>query len=125
MVLGPENRERSHLLSMFRHLELLGIHKVNLREPYGQPHIGSPLDSWAELGRIQFGMPVYWVGAVEVTYWDVHFVEVESVNLYANGIVSVDYPITRGHDPIYGTVQGQEHFTKSGRVHEQWLQKKP
>lgn len=70
----------------------------------------------------QFGMPVYFLNrGLKVVYWDVHYVEVESVNLYANGVVSEDYPVTRGHDPVAGKVEDQSHFTKSGRVHEQWL----
>ena len=50
---------------------------------------------------------------------DVHYVEVESVNLYANGRVSITYPITKGYDPS-GVVFPQFTFP-GGRVHEQWL----
>lgn len=49
-----------------------------------------------------------------------HYTEVESVNLYANGRISHDYPITRGCSPD-GVVMGQEHFRHSGRQHPQWL----
>jgi len=94
-----------------------GIKKVNLREPYGQPHIGSPLSNPISE---RLGMPVYnWKG-MDVTYWDVHYVEVESVNLYANGTVSETYPITKGHAPT-GEVKSQENFLKSGRQQKQWL----
>lgn len=61
---------------------------------------------------------------MEIAYWDVHYVEVESVNLYANGVVSEDYPVTRGHDPIYGNVKDQGNYLKSGRQQEQWLSAK-
>jgi len=36
-------------------------------------------------------MPRYDYKGVDVTYWDVHYVRVESVILYANGNVSLDY----------------------------------
>jgi hypothetical protein len=51
---------------------------------------------------------------------DVHYVEVESVNLYANGQVSITYPITKGYDPS-GEVLPQYRFP-GGRIHEQWLE---
>ncbi len=101
------------------YLESLGIERVNLREPYGQPHIGNPLGVYAS-NKSVFGMPCYnWLG-MEITYWDVHYCEVESVNLYADGTVSIDYPITRGHSPT-GTVKDQSNF-KGGRIQEQWIQ---
>lgn len=56
-----------------------------------------------------------------VTYWDVHYVEVESVNLYANGLVSETYPVTAGHHPT-GFVLDQSHFGV-GRQSEQWKKK--
>jgi hypothetical protein len=94
-----------------------GIKTVNLREPYGQPHLGSPLKN--PTGS-RLGMPRYdWKG-MDVTYWDVHYVEVESVNLYANGIVSETYPITKGHAPN-GEVIAQQNWTRSGRQRPQWL----
>lgn len=65
------------------------------------------------------GMPSYNYRGMSVTYWDVHYVEVESVNLYANGSVSITYPITKGYDPS-GLVLDQSHFP-GGRIHEQWL----
>lgn len=101
-------------------LERLGVRRINLREPYGQPHIGDPLRGIAVRDGGVLGMPSYKWGRARVTYWDVHYCEVESVNLYANGRVSEDYPITRGHDER-GTVLDQSHFTQSGRVRPQWV----
>jgi hypothetical protein len=123
IVLGPENVAKEDFLRTIAKLEGGGLDKVNLREPYGQPHVG---DVMARCGfkpvREIYGMPVYRPFDIcEVVYWDVHFVEVESVNLYANGHVSETYPITKGHDPVTGDVRGQENFVTSGRVHEQWL----
>lgn len=110
------------LIRTLWHLERLGIKRVNLREPYGQPHIGDPLQA---LGYIptgeHLGMPFHNLGRTQVTYWDVHYVEVESVNLYANGNVSETYPITKGYDSDKGEVKGQEKFITSGRVFEQWV----
>jgi len=119
VVLGPENVEKDifHTLDC---CSFLGIRRVNLREPYGQPHIGDPLEkSGALFLRKTLGMPTYSWGFTEVTYWDVHYVEVESVNLYANGRVSITYPITKGYDPS-GEVLPQFRFP-GGRIHEQWL----
>lgn len=116
IVLGPENR--FDILQTLDKLTRFGVRRVNLREPYGQPHIGNPLDG---LHPIKFskGMPTYRWNNLEVTYWDVHYCEVESVNLYANGRVSIDYPITLGHDPS-GTVKDQTNFP-GGRIQMQWL----
>lgn len=125
IVLGPENttKPEGQEADIFRTLEMcsaLGIRRVNLREPYGQPHIGDPLEEKnLSVVRRTLGMPTYHWGFSEVTYWDVHYVEVESVNLYANGRVSITYPITKGHDPS-GTVFPQIVFP-GGRIQEQWL----
>jgi hypothetical protein len=103
-----------------------GFKRVNLREPYGQPHIGDPLAAmgWDADGEI-FGMPQYVVGSdTVVTYWDVHYVEVESVNLYANGNVSETYPVSEGHDPTVGKVLDQSNFKNSGRQSDQWQTKR-
>lgn len=123
VVLGPENAG-DHLEAFLVELDRIGVKKVNLREPYGQPHVGNPLARERESRHVsgrRFGMPVYLFGNMEIMYWDVHYVEVESVNLYANGRISVDYPITRGHDEQTGKVLDQGNFKKSGRQQEQWL----
>jgi hypothetical protein len=118
ILLGPENR-RVDLYWTVDCLADLGFETINLREPYGQPHVGNPFgtEDSIYIGEL-YGMPQYAWGETTVTYWDVHWVEVESVNLYANGRVSVDYPITRGHSPD-GEVWSQDHFP-GGRVQEQW-----
>lgn len=97
----------------------LGVKRVNLREPYGQPHVGDPMAKYGltPIGNV-LGMPEYTYYGMKVLYWDVHYVGVESVNLYAQGRISIDYPITRGHDET-GTVLDQSHFT-SGRHQQQW-----
>lgn len=101
-----------------RGLVAAGIKRINLREPYGQPHAGNPYRRPPDMQRL--GMPIYIVGGAEVCYWDVHHVEVESVNLYASGRVSETYPITRGHDDT-GEVHDQSYFPQ-GRQREQWVQ---
>ena len=118
IVLGPENKHR--ITEEVAAMAKAGVKKINIREPYGQPHVGNPLDYLAPSGE-RFGGPVYFIHGVEVMYWDVHYTEVESINLYANGHVSTTYPVTRGHDFDKGSVNGQEAFFKSGRVREQWL----
>jgi hypothetical protein len=68
-------------------------------------------------------MPTYRWKDMLVTYWDVHYCEVESVNLYANGRVSLTYPITKGHD-YRGKVIPQEQWgAEHGRHVEQWVGK--
>lgn len=117
VVLCPETVESGDIYRTLNKLDDMGVRTVNLREPYGQPHIGSPLRTQA---GTRLGMPRYVWGRMDVTYWDVHYVEVESVNLYANGIVSETYPVTKGHAPT-GIVRGQENFPTSGRQQPQWL----
>lgn len=124
IVLCPEilYRDSRDLIETLNVLSDAGVETVNLREPYGQPHIGDPAKSIGLLqSGLRHGMPCYRILDMDVTYWDVHYVEVESVNLYANGIISETYPITKGHDPVAGKVEDQGHFTKSGRVRPQWL----
>lgn len=122
VVLGPENVRTGDVFKTLTLLSELGIEKVNIREPYGQPHVGNPLESFQPASSV-YGMPIYnWLGT-EVTYWDVHYVEVESVNLYANGEVSILYPVSKGHCPETGKVLGQENFNNSGRLVKQWQYK--
>jgi len=118
IVLGPENLEDlSNTLKKLSTVE--GLYRVNLREPYGQSRIGNPFGTKAP-DYLTMGMPTYIIDNLDVTYWDVHYVEVESVNLYANGHVSKTYPITLGHDPINGKVLDQSNFGR-GRHQKQWL----
>lgn len=120
IVLCPEIVETGDIFDTIRRLEKLGVQTINVREPYGQPHIGDPLKGKLTPVRPLFGMPTYQTKHTAVTYWDVHYVEVESVNLYANGEVSTTYPVSKGHCPKTGKVLGQEYFTKSGRICQQW-----
>jgi hypothetical protein len=120
VVLGPENKDTFELTRTINWAAKCGVRKINLREPYGQPHVGNPFQYIVE-DDIRYGMPVYRYWDSEVTYWNVHTVEVESVNLYANGVVSTDYPVTRGHDPLGGAVHDQSHWATPGRHVEQWV----
>ncbi len=125
VVLCPETVESGDIFSTLNHLANLGVCRTNIREPYGQPHIGDPLAAGEEkeYKRIH-NMPVYkWMG-MDVTYWDVHYVEVESVNLYANGIISTTYPVSKGHCPNTGKVLSQDNFLNSGRIVPQWIYNK-
>lgn len=121
IVLGPQNKGSDLLLTLQR-LARAGVEKVNLREPYGQPHIGDPLQQNLKMKPVGevLGMPLHEIYGMHVVYWDVHYVEVESVNLYANGNVSTTYPVTKGYDPVEGKVLGQENWKDSGRQFEQW-----
>lgn len=119
VVLCPETVESGDVLVTVQKLSEIGITKINLREPYGQAHIGDPFTMYTSMTN-RFSMPVYQFGDAEVVYWDVHYVEVESVNLYANGEVSTTYPVTKGHCPETGKVLDQSHFGH-GRVNQQWV----
>lgn len=119
IVLGPEN-VGDDLKKTLRKLIDHGVKRVNLREPYGQPRVGDPLDKDYSPNKYVFGNPVYLIDECQITYWDVHYTEVESINLYANGNVSEDYPITRGYDASLGEVLDQTHF-QHGRHLEQWI----
>lgn len=117
IVLGPENVKNGDIFGTIVALASFGIKRINLREPYGQPHIGNPIHLTPE-GYL-YGMPYWWFGETKVCYWDVHYCEVQSINLYANGRVSTEYPITKGYTEN-GEVWDQNHFP-GGRVQEQWL----
>lgn len=122
VILCPETCIQSEdLRETIMSLSAWGIERVNLREPYGQPHIGDPMPQLG-FGQVDtvLGMPVYEYENSRVTYWDVHYVEVESINLYANGRVSLAYPITKGHCDTTGEVLDQSFFRTSGRVRDQW-----
>ena len=118
IVLGPENFDLD-VINTILILVKLGIKTVNIREPYRQPHVGNPFRYCNPDGHV-LGMPYYMINGMKVTYWDVHYVEVESVNLYASGKVSVTYPISKGHCDETGKVLDQNNF-KHGRQQEQWL----
>lgn len=118
VVLGPENR--NEIEEIISNVENAGVNRINLREPYGQPHVGDPLALYGfKPTSLNRGQPTYTIGRVSVTYWDVHYCEVESVNLYASGRISEDYPITRGHVES-GRVMDQNNFP-GGRINEQWV----
>ena len=97
-----------------------GITRINLREPYGQPHVGNPL-GWKDGTILQGTVPYGEIDDVVLFYWDVHVVGVRSVNLYANGRVSNTYPITKGHVEN-GIVESQGHFEREERHRKQWIQ---
>lgn len=118
IILGP-HIDLVDLSITLENLWKLGVKRVNLREPYGQSHVGDPMVKYGMTPiRTVLGMPEYTYYGMKVLYWDVHYVAVESVNLYAQGRISIDYPITRGHDET-GIVLDQSHFT-NGRHTEQW-----
>lgn len=121
IVLCPETVNTGDIFDTLDSLVELGFTKINLREPYGQPEVGDPISDASIRVADVFGMPTYQYKGALVTYWDVHYVEVESVNLYANGEVSTTYPVTKGHCPVTGDVKGQEYFHTSGRVRDQWI----
>lgn len=98
------------------------IVKINVRRAYGQPALQNPFANF-QPEKYVFGNPSYNIYGLQVTIWDVHYTEVESVNLYANGIVSTTYPVTAGHHPS-GDVKGPENFKTWGRKNEQWLKYK-
>lgn len=123
VVLCPETVRTGDVIRTLARLRDEGVTKANLREPYGQPHVGDPLAEWGhQTGRL-YGNPQYDFHGLEVTYWDVHYTAVSSVNLYASGRVSTDYPVTKGHAET-GTVMSQGHFHQ-GRNVQQWCSLPP
>ena len=119
VVLCPEV-PGTDLVNTIRIANKLGIKRINFREPYGQEHIGDPFAKDLIPNKMVFGNPCYFIGNVECTYWDVHYTEVESVNLYADGKISLDYPVTRGHSDEHGDVKDQSYF-EQGRQRSQWV----
>jgi len=120
VVMTPQTVDSGDIFRTLDTARELGIPVVNLREPYGQPHIGDPLSGRAQQVENILGMPTYDWRGVRVTVWDVHYVAVESVNLYANGEVSTTYPVTKGHCPKTGQVK-EKKFFPGGRIQEQWI----
>lgn len=98
------------------------VKRVNVRRAYGQPALQNPFNGF-QPECYTLGNPTYRIYGLQITLWDVHYTEVESVNLYANGIVSTTYPVTAGHHPT-GEVKGPEQFKTWGRKNEQWLRYK-
>lgn len=119
VVLCPETVHSGDIIKTLAVLCNAGILKANLREPYGQPHVGDPLKAWCKQSSELHGNPQYDFHGLEVTYWDVHTTHVSSVNLYANGRVSTEYSVTKGHAES-GEVRPQSCF-QHGRNHEQWI----
>lgn len=119
IVLTPES-----ILSLAHTVHALsdaGFKKINIREPYGQEHVGDPMKEAGFVPvKTTLGMPTYEAFDAEVTYWDVHYVHVESVNLYASGRVSIDYPVSKGHAED-GIVLDQSNFDGYQRRTEQWV----
>jgi hypothetical protein len=84
VVLCPESIE-SDIYDTLKKFQEIGIKRVNIREPYGQPHIGNPFLNLTarakELGieylKETLGMQTYSLKDMEITYWDVHYGEVE------------------------------------------------
>lgn len=119
IVLGPENARTGDALDTVWKCGRLGILRVNLREPYGQPHVGDPMAANGYHPVYSTcGMPTYALGRMLVTYWDVHHVRVGSLNLFANGRVSREYSVTLGCSE-WGMVRPQEVFS-GGRYCTQW-----
>lgn len=118
-VLCPETVEL-YVARTIEHASDLGIKRINFREPYGQAHIGDPFAALLIPNKTVFGNPCYEIAGVECTYWDVNYTQVESVNLYADGKISLDYPVTRGHSDEHGDVKDQSFF-EQGRQRSQWI----
>ena len=119
IVLSPFIVDDGDIYDTIDKLIEIGVEKINLREPYGQPFVGNPIKTKESFRR--FNMPVYLFGNTEIMYWDVHTVEVESINLYANGNVSTTYPVTKGHLPNDGgIVNDQSHWGQHKRHVLQW-----
>lgn len=112
------------LLVTIMKLKSFGVRTINLREPYGQPRIFETvrdilISQFGESVLFTHGMPSWEIDGMKLTLWDVHYVEVESVNLYANGRVSLDYAVTKGCSE-HGIVKDQSNFLHEGRVRQQW-----
>lgn len=120
IILGPENTGENYmdLVTTLADLSDMGVRKVNLREPYGQPHVGNPYGAVMPQGT-HFGMPLYHLSEMEITYWDVHYVEVDSLNLYASGRMDSHYSVSQGHADT-GEVHDQSYWSKAGRHVKQW-----
>lgn len=118
-VLSPFNL--SDLSFSLRHFKNCGIESVNLREPYGQPLVGNPFANLEPDGYIH-DMPFYSIDGLKVVYWDVNFCSVDSVNLYADGHVSIAYPITKGCiESDLGEVLKPKLYGEHQRIHRQWV----
>lgn len=103
------------VLTLIDQLAEVGYTTINLRELYGSPHTGDILAPHHTPVKTTFGNPTYQIGESQVTYWDVHYTEVESINLYANGRISLDYPVTKGYHPL-GKVHDQDWFQENESI---------
>jgi hypothetical protein len=120
-VLGPLSANMENVAGLVDLASAWGITRINLREPYGQEHVGSEwIGSIPDGTVLQESVPFWDFGEVRVFYWDVHYVAVRSVNLYANGRISMEYPITKGHIEG-GVVIPQSEFQGHHRRQKQWM----
>ena len=133
VVLCPETKY--DLINTLIYARDNGIKCINLREPYGQPNIGNPftneifLQEFYKKFKVEilpdvYGMPCFKYDDVSIVYWDVHYVHVTSVNLYADGHISSTYPVSLGHSETFGKVLPQNKFIK-GRQFAQWNNYRP
>ena len=117
------------LIETIQKLNKIGIKKINLREPYGQPNMQNVLYQLFDKHNIVWdteksilGNKIANINGTQVCYWDVHYTEVQSINLYASGRISYDYCITLGHSDN-GKVYNQNEFLSEGRKFPQWVNK--
>lgn len=101
------------LYHSFRRAQIMGIKRVILVEPWGQPHIGDPFAGKLDPTDTYLGMPVYTIMDVSVLYWDLASSEANSVNLFADGKVTVEYPIV--------DVSKYTFLKEERRKWEQWM----
>lgn len=125
ILLSTKNICNNDLMLTIDKLIEAGTIKINLREPYGQPNMSKALNLFFKQNNLEFSHKILGNDALiykgcEICYWNVHYTEVESVNLYSNGKVSDDYPITRGHHSS-GSVLSQDNWSFEGRKYQQWL----
>jgi hypothetical protein len=125
ILLSTKNICNNDLMLTIDKLIEAGTTKINLREPYGQPNMSKALNLFFKQNNLEFSHKILGNDALiykgcEICYWNVHYTEVESVNLYANGKVSDDYPITRGYHSS-GSVLSQDNWSFEGRKYQQWL----
>lgn len=80
--------------SFLRRCREIGVRRLVLRKPYGDPADRVDLSSLPVTGSFR-GCPVRDLDGMEVTYWDFDEARMSSLNLFADGTLGTSYLLTR------------------------------
>jgi MoaA/NifB/PqqE/SkfB family radical SAM enzyme len=90
-IVNDDNRHE--LPEFLNHCRAIGIHRLVIRQLYGDSHALPVVDGLSWRGSYA-GNPVYDYRGMEVTYWNFDRCDCRSINLFSDGTISADYLLT-------------------------------